>query len=297
MPTIAAYTGTGTVARLRQFDGTFTSSDMPIISCDGVVRSRTTHGLAWRLDARKGVVYPRTITVWEAGHMGRSKTPASAATARKKIGGPPKRQPKPGEKAAITLRMAPDLKRRLDAAAEGNGRSQSQEAEFRLERSFDRNDLLSEALTLAYGRELAGLLLLLGAALDDAGEVAYGLASTGSDTGSDTADRKGRLAQELRHRYWFNHPYSYDQAVEAVRVILDAARPLGASTPPPGSIAAEPWVTDGNTPGQNRANLLLSLALGIRAPTFEQPDLLKAIQLLGDVAKRIKQKLETAKHE
>jgi predicted transcriptional regulator len=56
------------------------------------------------------------------------------------------------------LRVTPELKQRLDAAAEASGRSQSQEAEFRLERSFDRTDLLAEVLTLAYGEEAAALL-------------------------------------------------------------------------------------------------------------------------------------------
>jgi hypothetical protein len=84
-----------------------------------------------------------------------------AQSRRKKFAGPPKREPKPGERVALSLRMSPDLKRRLDAAAETNGRSQSQEAEFRLERSFDREALLSEALRLKYGPSLAGILQAL----------------------------------------------------------------------------------------------------------------------------------------
>jgi hypothetical protein len=46
--------------------------------------------------------------------------------------------------------------------AEQGGRSQSQQAEFMLERSFDRQGLLAEALTLSYGAGTAGFLMMLG---------------------------------------------------------------------------------------------------------------------------------------
>ena len=84
-----------------------------------------------------------------------------------------------GERFQLGIRVTPDLKRRLDAAAEAGGRSQSQEAEFRLERSFDHEDLLPEALTLAYGRKLAGMLMAVprigigGAFLSMAGMYAF----------------------------------------------------------------------------------------------------------------------------
>ena len=185
----------------------------------------------------------------------------------------------------LGLRVTPEMKQRLDAAAEQSGRSQSQEAEFRLERSFDRNDLLTDTLALAYGRELAGLLLLLGIGLSNAGKVAHGLASHSPD------DR--RLAEEWRDGNWRNHPYAYDQALEAARIILDAARPAGASTPPAASEAAEPWVV-GDPPGRRSANHLLSWFRGIIPPPHpvDQAELAKADALLGQLANRIKQNEE-----
>jgi hypothetical protein len=84
----------------------------------------------------------------------------------KKIGAPPKRDPKPGERFQIGVRVTPELKRRLDAAAEQSGRSQSQEAELRLERSFDRTDLLTEVMTLAYGKDIATDLMRIGAEME-----------------------------------------------------------------------------------------------------------------------------------
>src|SRR5262245_42670576 len=81
--------------------------------------------------------------------------------ALKRFGAPPKREPKPGERFQLRVRVTPELKRCLDAAAEKSGRSQCQEAELRLERSFEREDLLIEALTLAYGGKMAGCILMM----------------------------------------------------------------------------------------------------------------------------------------
>jgi TraY domain len=61
---------------------------------------------------------------------------------RKSRGGRPRREPDPGERVKLGLRVTPEVKAQLDAAAEQNGRSQSQEAELRLERSFEQDPLL-----------------------------------------------------------------------------------------------------------------------------------------------------------
>jgi hypothetical protein len=54
----------------------------------------------------------------------------------RRVGRPTKR-PRPGDRVKLGLRVTAQTKLRLDAAAEKNGRSQSQEAEFRLDASFD----------------------------------------------------------------------------------------------------------------------------------------------------------------
>ena len=51
-------------------------------------------------------------------------------------GRPRKKPVKAGERVGLGLRVTMSMKHALDAAAKNNGRSQSQEAEFRLERSF-----------------------------------------------------------------------------------------------------------------------------------------------------------------
>src|SRR5262245_29630464 len=87
---------------------------------------------------------------------------------QRKIGAPPKRKPKPGERFQIGVRVTPEMKHRLEGAAESSGRSLSQEAELRLERSFDREDLVGDVLSAAYGEEMAGLLALVASAMTNA---------------------------------------------------------------------------------------------------------------------------------
>jgi len=73
--------------------------------------------------------------------------------------------PTPGTKVSLGLTVTADLKARLDAEAARTGRTQSQEAQWRLELSFHQQDLLDEVLTLSYGPQTAGILALLGHAL------------------------------------------------------------------------------------------------------------------------------------
>lgn len=61
-----------------------------------------------------------------------------------------------GERVPLGLRVTADLKRKLDAAAEASGRSQSQEAEFRLENSF--NFLNDPRLLKFFARVLVKLM-------------------------------------------------------------------------------------------------------------------------------------------
>lgn len=76
--------------------------------------------------------------------------------------GRPTVSPKAGEKVSVNLRIPSELKRRLTEASELSERNLSQEVEYRLTRSFDRADILSEAISLAYGPKVGGLLMLLG---------------------------------------------------------------------------------------------------------------------------------------
>ncbi len=130
--------------------------------------------------------------------------------------GRPTTTAKPGKKATLGIRATANLKRRLVSEADRNDRSLSQEAELRLERSFERQDLAEEVLTVAYGRQLAGLLTALGRTMKDAGTMA-GFQSTFTLEGSSD---------------WLENPYAFDQAARAVTTIIEAFRPSGEVVEP-----------------------------------------------------------------
>ena len=79
----------------------------------------------------------------------------------KRVGRPIK-EVEEGERAALSLRVRPMIKKKLEEAADLNGRSLSQEAEFRLEHTFDRESLLSEVIKLAFGKDWASFIIFNG---------------------------------------------------------------------------------------------------------------------------------------
>ncbi len=136
-------------------------------------------------------------------------------TASKRLGRP-KRKPKPGERVPLGLRVTAETKQRLDDAAEQSGRSQSQEAELRLDRSFERQDLAEEVLTATYGHELAGLLMILGRTMKDVGMSAGFAAIRGVAVRAN----------------WLQNPYAFDQVANAAETIIEKFRPVGDASVP-----------------------------------------------------------------
>jgi hypothetical protein len=133
---------------------------------------------------------------------------------KEEFGAPPKRDAKPGERFQLGVRVTPDLKQKLDAAAEMSGRSQSQEAEFRLEHSFDRQGLVLEVLTIAYGsEEVADLLMTLGTVFRVAGEA---------------VTSNSKMRERLKSRDWTSDPAVCDIAIEAAHTVLESFRPAGS---------------------------------------------------------------------
>jgi hypothetical protein len=122
-------------------------------------------------------------------------------------------RPTVGERIPLGLRVTPELKQRLDAAAELSGRSQSQEAEFRLEHSFDREDLLFDVLRIAYGsKKIADLIMTVGAVFLVAGR------AVASDN---------KIRDRLKSRDWTSDPAVCDIAIEAAHTVLESFRPAG----------------------------------------------------------------------
>jgi TraY domain len=134
----------------------------------------------------------------------------------RKGGRPRRRAPVPGERVSLGLRVTPEMKARLDAEARRSGRSQSQEAELRLEQSFRNDNYADQAMDLAYGLRLTALLKALGRVMVDAGPVA--------------AMRKTGRHQDAVN--WMSNAYAFDQAAEAVATVLEALQPEGDKTAP-----------------------------------------------------------------
>jgi hypothetical protein len=117
----------------------------------------------------------------------------------------------PGQRKSknFTFRSRGDLHARLaDAAAQSN-RSISEEIEWRIQRSFLDQDRAIEALGLIYGRELAGLVLVLGEVMKEAGE--------------QTAYLAEHTLEAARN--WMAHPFAFAKAAEAAKAGLEAFKP------------------------------------------------------------------------
>lgn len=123
----------------------------------------------------------------------------------------PGRPPLAGERIPLGLRVTKETKQKLDRAAHASGRSQSQEAELRLEQSFNSTSALFDALDLAYGRRWTGLLLLL--------------AQTAQFTGTRAVSASQFNFNGCED--WASDPYSYDQVFHAMTFLLEVFRPPG----------------------------------------------------------------------
>jgi TraY domain len=97
-----------------------------------------------------------------------------------------------GERASLGLKVTADIKGRLDAAAQASGRTQSQEAELRLERSFTMQDQIWEMFG---GRAAFNAALLM--------------SSSFAHVGNQEAD--GRPVGE-----WMKDPTVFDRAMRGV---------------------------------------------------------------------------------
>jgi hypothetical protein len=128
-----------------------------------------------------------------------SKGDMVGRTRMKSAGGPGRkaRVAQPGTRAALGLRVTHAVKNQLDTAAKQNGRTQSQEAEVRLENSFRNERVLDEVIDLHFGHANGELLLsVFGAVLNAATEALRTQSHTG-DWIDDPATQKA-VASLLR---------------------------------------------------------------------------------------------------
>jgi hypothetical protein len=145
---------------------------------------------------------------------------ASKPPRAKSRAGRPRREPQAGERVQLSLRVTPQMKRRLDTAADQSGRSQSQEVEFRLERSFEREEMLSEVLTVAYGEQTAAILMTLGMVIEDTKFLAQH---------SSLHTRDGHAVLKAEQVNESDLPsYTLDQGIKAAMEILEEMLPPDA---------------------------------------------------------------------
>jgi len=118
----------------------------------------------------------------------------------------------------VGFRAPRALKAQLVEAAAREGRSLSTEAQFRIQQTFDFQKLLPQLLDLAYGKETAGLLLLLGQILRRIQFITEHIQKL------DSADpARGS---------WFEHGWAYGQVREAILEILRRLEPASKPVEP-----------------------------------------------------------------
>jgi hypothetical protein len=139
----------------------------------------------------------------------------------KKRRGRPARSPEPGERVPMSFRVTPAFKARLDLAAARTGKSVAQEVEQRLEASFEDERRFKDALDLALGPQLSGIVTLLARAMRDTSWMAHQVAQFYAR----------QVGGEAPPNDWMSDPFSYDQMVQAAVMILEALRPEGERVP------------------------------------------------------------------
>lgn len=139
--------------------------------------------------------------------------------------GRPTKKATPGSKASLGLKVTASLKARIEEAAEISGRTQSQEAEYRLERSFDRQDLTMEVLSSRFGSEAANMLILLG----------VGMITTVvlSRIAIAAAQEKEDLAEAEVRRDWLDQRDIYDAVASTTAKIFEKYRPAAGEEAAP----------------------------------------------------------------
>lgn len=175
----------------------------------------------------------------------------------------------------LKVRMKEPLRARIEAAADARGISMNAEAVQRLERSFDRSDLLSEALTLALGPQSAGIVIMMANAMSKAGQMAATMANPGD---------------MIRARQsWFDDPYAFNQAVAAVNHVLEGLRPSGSTEPTAAAKAIDGLGHDfGSRIGEGCANAEMDSALGNYPMASFQASGEQYARLLGPLVERLR---------
>jgi len=116
----------------------------------------------------------------------------------------------------LTLRVRAEVKEALERQATKSGRSLSAEAGVWMEQALLSEGVIDQALDLAFGRQVAGLVLLLARVVRDAGAHAAFMATSTMDGAAN----------------WLSNPYAVAQVSTAVAAVFEAIQPEGDAAPP-----------------------------------------------------------------
>lgn len=127
------------------------------------------------------------------------------------------RRGKDQKRIPLSMRITPQMRNALVAAAANNGRSITQEGEFRIASALGAQHLLDQALDLNFrDPRLAAVLLLIGEAMRDAA-----LPVIKSDGGPES-EREGD---------WLSNSHIFERVADAVQTTLELLRPSGDRAP------------------------------------------------------------------
>jgi plasmid stability protein len=135
------------------------------------------------------------------------KAPAPAKRPR----GRPAKPEGERKRGILAMRIRDEMKATLSRRAAANRRSVSEEAEALLEQALQTPAVLDQALDLAFGRQVSGLILALARLIREVSNYASFASIDGP-----------RPAINL-----FSDPYVFDQAVTGITRLLEAMRPEG----------------------------------------------------------------------
>lgn len=162
----------------------------------------------------------------------------------------------PAKRVPLSLRVTPAMKESLEEAAGKNGRSLTQEIELRLERSFERQDLLRDMLEIGYGRHLAGMVMLIANTARIAGMAAH-------------ATKGAADAEVLFDPTWLSKclsdPWTFAEIQTAITVAVQSLKPAGDDKPDADvarALKANGWSSLGGEFGTVAAALLRARRLG-----------------------------------
>jgi hypothetical protein len=126
------------------------------------------------------------------------------------------------ETVQLKVRMKEPLRAMLEKAADERGISMNTEAVDRLQRTFQNQKVLQEALDLSFGPSISGLLMVIGDVMRTTAQT-VSFASTGDPSIEN----------------WSEDPLVFDEVAKAVATVLAESRPVGEIVPLSKKEAAE----------------------------------------------------------